>query len=50
MIVGVGALLFPDFAWQAELIVFVALAVVLVIVGRRYFVRTFPRHPPERTQ
>lgn len=42
IIVGVGALIFPDFAWQAELVAFVVLAVVLVIVGRRIFVRTFP--------
>ena len=35
-----GALaLFTDWGWQAELIVFVVLALVLVIVGRRAFSR-----------
>jgi membrane protein implicated in regulation of membrane protease activity len=35
-----GALaLFTDFGWQVELIVFVVLALVLVIVGRRAFAR-----------
>jgi hypothetical protein len=35
-----GALaLATDFGWQAELIVFIVLAVVLAIVGRRYFAR-----------
>ncbi len=37
IIVGIVALIFPALAWQAELIGFVALAVVLVIVGRRYY-------------
>jgi hypothetical protein len=37
IIVGIAALIFPALAWQAELIGFVVLAVVLVIVGRRYY-------------
>jgi membrane protein implicated in regulation of membrane protease activity len=46
IIVGVGALIFPAFTWQAEAVVFVVLAVVLVIVGRRYFALAFPRTRP----
>ncbi len=38
LITGVLAL-FADFGWQVELIVFVVLAVVLVIAGRRIFAR-----------
>lgn len=37
IIVGVVALIFPGLAWQPEVIAFVVLAVVLVIVGRRYY-------------
>jgi hypothetical protein len=37
IIIGVVALIFPALAWQAELIAFVVLAIVLVIVGRRYY-------------
>ena len=36
LITGVFAFL-TDFGWQADVIVFVVLAVVLVIVGRKYF-------------
>ena len=39
LLTGVLAL-FTDFGWQVELIVFVVLAIVLVIVGRRIFART----------
>ena len=39
LITGVLAL-FTHFGWQTELIVFVVLAVVLVIAGRRLFART----------
>ena len=46
IVFGIGALIFPGFAWQAELVVFVVLAVVLVVVGRRYFARAFPRARP----
>jgi membrane protein implicated in regulation of membrane protease activity len=46
ILVGIGALIFPGFAWQAELVVFVALAVVLVVVGRRYFAHAFARARP----
>jgi membrane protein implicated in regulation of membrane protease activity len=38
LLTGVMAL-FTHFGWQAELIVFVVLAVVLVIAGRRIFAR-----------
>ncbi len=34
-----GLALFANFGWQVELIVFVVLAVVLVVVGRRIFAR-----------
>lgn len=37
VVVGIVALIFPALAWQAEVIGFLALAVVLVIVGRRYY-------------
>jgi membrane protein implicated in regulation of membrane protease activity len=37
ILIGIVALIFPALAWQAELIAFVVLAVVLVIVGRRYY-------------
>ena len=41
IVVGTGALIF-DWAWQIQLIAFVALALVLVVVGRRYFGRAKP--------
>jgi membrane protein implicated in regulation of membrane protease activity len=37
IVIGIVALIFPALAWQAEVIAFLALAVVLVIVGRRYY-------------
>jgi membrane protein implicated in regulation of membrane protease activity len=43
---GIAAILtgilafFVDLAWQTEALIFVALAVVLAIAGRRYFART----------
>jgi membrane protein implicated in regulation of membrane protease activity len=37
VVVGIVALIFPALAWQAEVIGFLVLAVVLVIVGRRYY-------------
>lgn len=37
VVVGIVALIFPTLAWQAEVIGFLVLAVVLVIVGRRYY-------------
>lgn len=37
IIIGVVALIFTDLAWQTEVIAFLVLAVVLVIVGRRYY-------------
>jgi membrane protein implicated in regulation of membrane protease activity len=37
IVVGIVALIFPAIAWQAEVIGFLVLAVVLVIVGRRYY-------------
>jgi len=46
ILVGIAALILPAFAWQAQLVVFVALAVVLVVVGRRYFARAFPSARP----
>jgi membrane protein implicated in regulation of membrane protease activity len=42
IITGVLAL-FTDLTWQTETIVFVVLAVVLVLVGRRYFARDASR-------
>lgn len=39
LITGAFALL-TDFGWQVDGLLFVALAVVLVIAGRRYFART----------
>jgi hypothetical protein len=39
IVVGVLAL-FVEMPWQAELIIFVALAAVVVFVGRRYFSRS----------
>ncbi len=44
IIVGSAALIF-DWAWQLQLIVFVVLALVLVVVGRRYF--SWGNAPPE---
>jgi membrane protein implicated in regulation of membrane protease activity len=37
IIVGIVALIFPTIPWQGELIAFVVLAIVLVIIGRRYY-------------
>ncbi len=36
LVIGVAALL-VDWPWQAQIIAFVVLAIVLLIVGRRYF-------------
>jgi membrane protein implicated in regulation of membrane protease activity len=45
MVVGAVSLIF-DIAWQVQVVVFVALALVLVVFGRRYF-KNRPEDKPE---
>jgi membrane protein implicated in regulation of membrane protease activity len=49
LITGVVAWL-TDFGWQADAVIFVVLAVVLAIAGRRYFARRTPAAGPVLNQ